>query len=65
MRMCIRFLAWAHGSFYLTHLKSFARLFTDSSIQDDAAQECLKEYNEIYQLQRLQNDEEIKKQFVY
>ena len=61
----VRYLAWAHGSFYITHIEIYARLFTTESLANIEVKEFLDDMNQSYYFEEIKDEKEIKKRFIY
>ena len=59
------YLAWAHGEFYITHIKSFAILFTKETLNNNELNVSLKTINKAYVVEKIDNTEKIRKRFIY
>lgn len=59
------YLAWAHGEFYLTHFKSYARLFTKKTLDNDEVKRSLEIINKAYIIEKIDKSEKIKNLFIY
>lgn len=60
-----KYLAYAHGDFYKTHIKSFGRLFTDETINHKYVIQYLNQCNQEYIKEDVDNNEKIHKGFIY